>query len=37
MLLTLLNIGLVALVWAGVGLVVFVIWFIYRSIKDGWF
>lgn len=34
---TLLKFGLIALVWSGVGLVGFVMWFIWRSIKDGWF
>lgn len=33
---TLLKIGLIALVWSGVGLVGFVIWFIYHQVKDGW-
>lgn len=34
---TLLKIGLVALVWAGVGLTGMVIYFIYQSIKNDWF
>ena len=34
---TLLKFGLIALVWSGVSLVGFVMWFIWRSIKDGWF
>lgn len=34
---TLLKIGLVALVWAAVGLTGVVIYFIYQSIKNDWF
>lgn len=37
MLITLLKIGLVALVWAGVGLVGAVVYFIYQSTKNDWF
>jgi len=32
----LLEIGLVALVWSGVGLVGAVIYFVISSVKDGW-
>ena len=34
---TLLKIGLIALVWSGVGLVGTVIYFIYKTIKDDLF